>query len=53
MLEARDGGGSLVTQFSKPYTLTITYSDTEASGLFEPGINLTYWNGSAWINLLP
>ncbi len=51
-LEAHDGVGP-VTQFSKPYTLTVTYSDAETAGLFEPGVKLAYWNGSAWINLLP
>jgi ELWxxDGT repeat protein len=52
-LEARDAGGGLVTQFSKPYVLTVSYSDAEVSGLFEPEINLAYWNGSAWVYLLP
>ncbi len=41
-----------MTQFSKLYTLTVTYSDAETAGLFEPGVKLAYWNGTAWINLL-
>lgn len=52
-LEAVDSTGAAITKFSKPYTLTLSYSDAEVTGLFEPGINVAYWNGTAWVNLLP
>ncbi|KAB8139955.1 hypothetical protein F8S13_25730 [Chloroflexia bacterium SDU3-3] len=52
-LEARDAGGTLITQFNKPYTLMVSYNDIEGAGLFEPGFQLAYWNGSSWNMLLP
>ncbi len=54
-LEARDGGGNLVTNFNQPYTLTLTYTDAElvAAGITEGTLNLAFWNGATWVDMLP
>ncbi len=54
-LEARDGNGNLVTHFAKPYTLVINYTDEQlaAQGIAEDELNLAFWDGSAWVNVLP
>ena len=54
-LEARDSNGHLVTHFAKPYTLVISYTDEQlaALGIDEADLNLAFWNGSAWVNVLP
>jgi hypothetical protein len=54
-LEARDGNGNLVTHFNKPYTLVISYTDEQlaALGVAEADLNLAFWDGSAWVNVLP
>lgn len=49
-------GGSPVTDFAQPFTLTITYddSDLQAAGISDPTqMNLVFWNGSAWEPILP
>jgi len=55
LLEARNSAGQPVTQFAQPYTLVISYSDAEiaALGINEANLNLAFWNGSAWVNVLP
>ena len=54
-LEARDGNGTLVTQFAQPYTLVISYTDEQLAvlGIAEADLNLAFWDGSAWVNVLP
>jgi len=54
-LEAYDGGGNLVTNFNQPYTLTLTYTDAElaAAGITEATLIVSFWNGSAWVDMLP
>jgi hypothetical protein len=53
--EARDQNGQLVTQFLKPYTMVVSYTDEDlaALGVNEAELNVAYWNGSAWVSLLP
>ena len=54
-MEARDGSGQPVIQFALPYTLVISYTDEElaALGLSEDSLNVAFWNGSAWVDVLP
>jgi hypothetical protein len=54
-LEARDSQGRAVTQFQQPLMLVIQYSDAElaARGLDERELNLAFWNGTVWVDLLP
>ncbi len=54
-LTASDGAGAPVTQFAQPYSLVVNYTDAElaALGLSESSLNLAFWDGSAWTNLLP
>jgi hypothetical protein len=54
-LEARDQNGNLVTHFAQPYTLVISYTDTQLAtlGIDEADLNLAFWDGSAWVNILP
>ncbi|HID86348.1 MAG TPA: peptidase S8 [Anaerolineae bacterium] len=56
ILEGTDAGGSPVTRFSLPYTLTLRYQDSdwqEAGINDESTLNLYYWNGSQWEGVLP
>ena len=39
---------STLTQFSKPITITITYSDSDVSGLDESSLKIYRWDGSSW-----
>ncbi len=50
-LEARTADGQVVTRFQKPYTLRITYAESQLTpyGLTEDSLKLTYWNGSALV----
>jgi hypothetical protein len=43
-----------LTQFERPYTLVISSAASElaGSGIFAPSLNLAFWNGSAWVNIL-
>ena len=54
-LAETDGAGQPVTQFNQPLTLVVTYTDTElaALGLNEESLDLVYWDGAAWVTLLP
>jgi len=47
--------GQDVTKFDKPYTLVIDYDGALARqlGLNLARLNLVYWNGSAWVPMLP
>ncbi|MFL5800496.1 MAG: LVIVD repeat-containing protein, partial [Roseiflexaceae bacterium] len=54
-LEARAGDGQPVTRFAQPFTMVISYTDTQlaALGVSEVNLNLAYWDGTAWIDALP
>jgi hypothetical protein len=55
-LEATDAAGQPVTTFAGRYTITLNYSDADwqAAGIpAEENLNLYYWNGSAWVGILP
>jgi hypothetical protein len=54
-LEARTGGGTLVTLFNQPYTLEIDYTDAElaASAVKEETLNVLYRSGATWVDMLP
>jgi len=55
-LVATDAAGQPITTFSSRYTITLNYldSDWQAAGIpAEENLNLYYWNGSAWVGLLP
>ncbi len=54
-LTARTAGGAEVMQFDQPYTIRITYTDAELAALnvAEADLNFVYWNGAAWVNMLP
>jgi len=55
-IEATDQSGQPVTTFTRPFTLTLTYNDEDwqSAGISsEEKLNLYFWNGNAWIALLP
>ncbi|RMF30759.1 MAG: hypothetical protein D6759_11320, partial [Chloroflexi bacterium] len=55
-IEAVDAGGNPVTRFQKPFTITIHYRDAnwrQAGIAPESSLNLAFWDGSKWVNLLP
>jgi hypothetical protein len=55
-IEATDQSGQPVTTFTRPFTLTLTYDDEDwqSAGISsEEKLNLYFWNGNAWIALLP
>jgi hypothetical protein len=54
-LEASDEQGRPVTNFERPFTMTIAYDgdDLFAAGAFPSELNLTYWDGANWQNILP
>jgi hypothetical protein len=47
--------GTPVTLFAQPYTLILDYTPAElaARAVKEAGLNLLYWNGSTWVDMLP
>jgi hypothetical protein len=53
-LSATDSNGP-VTTFLLPYTMDLNYTHAElaAQQIYEPSLNGVYWNGFAWVNLLP
>jgi hypothetical protein len=54
-LEACTSGGQLVTQFHQPYRMVLRYTDADlpALGINEGNLNVAYWNGTTWVNMLP
>lgn len=55
-LEAFDQGGQPVNAFAQSFTITIVYDgfDLIAAGIVDPAdLNLAYWDGDAWVNILP
>lgn len=48
--------GTPVTQFDEPYTMVLHYDEGDllAAGITDPNkLNLLFWNGSAWEEILP
>ncbi len=47
------GSGQPITQFQRAYTI-ITYTDAQlaALGIGEANLNVSYWSGGAWVDLL-
>ena len=55
-LEATDAVGQPITTFNGRYTITLNYQDADwqAAGIpAEENLNLYYWNGTAWVAILP
>jgi hypothetical protein len=55
-LEARDINDSSIAQTAQPYTMAISYTDSALKSLGitdESSLNLAYWDGKAWKDLLP
>ncbi len=55
-LDTQNAQSQPITDFSLPFTLTLSYSDTDwqTAGISqETGLNLVYWNGVQWIRVLP
>jgi len=54
-LEARANDGTPVSSFGTPYTITLSYTGAEAAArnLDEASLKLIYWNGSAWVDVVP
>lgn len=50
-IDATASDGSPMTQFAKPFTLTVTYTDAEVQGIDEQRLTLHYWHEGqqAWI----
>src|SRR5262249_21207567 len=49
-LDARDSNGQSIAQFGQPYTLSISYTDTQVAALKinEASLHTLYWNGNSW-----
>ncbi len=55
-LEATDANGAPVTTFNGRFTITLNYQDGDwqAAGIpDENNLNLYYWDGAAWVAVLP
>ncbi|HAJ37714.1 MAG TPA: hypothetical protein DCL15_18755 [Chloroflexi bacterium] len=54
-LRALDQTGAEVETFNQPLTLVIEYTDAELAerSLSEDTLNVAWWDGAAWVNLLP
>ena len=55
-MEATDAAGQPITTFASRYTITLNYSDADwqAAGIpAEENLNLYFWNGTAWVAILP
>jgi hypothetical protein len=49
-------GAQQITHFDKPFTMILSYdpNDLLAAGIVNPALlNLRFWNGQAWQNILP
>ncbi|MFV9507891.1 MAG: hypothetical protein AB4911_25360, partial [Oscillochloridaceae bacterium umkhey_bin13] len=49
-------GETPVTNFAQPFTMTLTYDEADliAAGISDPSqLNLTFWDGSTWVPILP
>jgi hypothetical protein len=55
-VEATDMNGNPVTTFNQPFTMTLHYDEViwqEAGIKSEESLNLFFWDGKQWLNLLP
>lgn len=54
-LNAWDNASQPVTTFNQPYTMTVVYDgyDLIVAGAFPGELNLAYWDGVEWQNILP
>jgi len=53
-IEARTTGGTLLTTFSKPFTITVHYRDIDAIGINEAELKLYSWNDAGgWWHTIP
>ncbi len=55
-LVATDAAGQPITTFAGRYTITLNYQDADwqnAGIPAEENLNLYYWNGTAWVAVLP
>jgi hypothetical protein len=54
-LEATDNNQQPVTQFDKPYTMVISYSNDllRQFGVVDGNLNVVFWDGNAWKPMLP
>jgi len=54
-VEAKAGDGSTETQFSQPYTISLSYTDEQLSemGVAESSLNVVFWRDNSWIDTLP
>jgi hypothetical protein len=54
-LEARTSSGEPVTEFDRPYRLVLHYTDAQlaALGIEEKSLNVAFWDGTSWVNMLP
>jgi len=53
---ARDANANPVTEFSQPFTMTVTYqnADWEDAGIEDESyLNIYWWDGNTWLGLLP
>jgi hypothetical protein len=48
---ATNANGQPVTSFTKPYTLRVPYDPARVSDVSK--LNLAYWDGAQWVNMLP
>lgn len=48
-LQAADGGSGTPVEPVLPYTITVTYRDSEARLVDENSLGLYFWNGSQWV----
>jgi hypothetical protein len=55
-ISATDANGNPVTKFLQPFTMSITYQETDwqnAGIEDESYLNIYWWDGSTWVGLLP
>jgi hypothetical protein len=52
-LDAHGAAGNAVTQFTRNYTLRVSYTDAElaARGLDEDTLRLAYWDNTRWVEM--
>ena len=47
-LKSLTGNSTAVTSFEEPITITLTYEDSDVSGVNESTLQIYRWNGTAW-----
>jgi hypothetical protein len=55
LVDARSNTGLAIPQTEQAYTMVLNYADTPqlASTMSENDLNVAYWNGTNWVNMLP